>query len=156
MNINLSLLAQAVVFALFIWFTAKFVWPPILQAMDARRKKIADGLADAERSAKSLEEARQQADKLHAEARMQAQSIVADSERLGQSIVDQAKAQAKAEAERLLAAAKAEAAQAMHQAKGALRDQVAVLAVAGAEQILRREVNAQAHAELLNELKAKL
>lgn len=156
MNINLSLLAQAVVFALFIWFTAKFVWPPILQAMDARRKKIAEGLADAERSAKSLDEARQQADKLHAEARAQAQSIVADSERLAQSLVDQAKTQAKAEGERLLAAAKSEAAQAMQQAKGALRDQVAILAVAGAEQILRREINAQAHGELLNELKARL
>jgi len=156
MNINLSLLAQAVVFALFIWFTAKFVWPPILRAMDARRKKIADGLADAERSAKSLEDARHQAEKLHADARTQAQSIVADSERLAQAIVDEAKAQAKAEADRVLAAAKAEAAQAMQQAKGALRDQVAVLAVAGAEQILRREINAQAHGELLNELKAKL
>ena len=81
MNINLTLLAQAVVFALFIWFTAKFVWPPILRAMDDRRKKIAAGLADAECSAKSLDEARQTAAKLQAEARTQAQSIVADSER---------------------------------------------------------------------------
>jgi len=145
MNINLTLLAQALVFALLIWFTAKFVWPPILRAMDARRKKIADGLADAERSAK-----------LQTEARTQAQSILADSERRAQSIVDAAKGQAKVEADRMVAAARSEAAQAMQQAKSALRDQVAVLAVAGAEQILKREVNAQAHAQLLNELKAKL
>jgi F-type H+-transporting ATPase subunit b len=156
MNINFTLFAQAAVFALFIWFTAKFVWPPVVRAMDERRKKIADGLADAERSAKSLDEARQQAVKVHAEARAQAQSIVADSERRGQSIIDEAKAQAKVEADRMVAAARAEAAQAMQQAKSTLRDQVAVLAVAGAEQILRREVNAQAHAQLLNDLKAKL
>jgi F-type H+-transporting ATPase subunit b len=156
MNINLTLIAQAVVFALFIWFTAKVVWPPIVKAMDDRRKKIADGLADAERSAKSLDEAKVQAAKVQAEARSQAQSIVADSERRAQSIVDEAKVQAKVETDRLVAAARAEAAQAMQQAKSTLRDQVAVLAVAGAEQILKREVNAQAHAQLLNELKAKL
>ena len=156
MNINLTLLAQALVFALLIWFTAKFVWPPILRAMDDRRKKIADGLADAERSAKSLDEARQSAAKLQAEARTQAQSIVADSERRAQAIVDEAKVQAKGEADRIVAAARAEAEQAMQKAKGVLRDQVAVLAVAGAEQILKREVNAQAHAQLLNELKATL
>jgi len=156
MNINLTLFAQALVFALFIWFTAKFIWPPILRAMDERRKKIAEGLADAERSAKSIEEARQQAAKMHTEARTQAQSIIADSERRALSIVDEAKVQAKAEADRIVAAANADAEQAMQKAKGVLRDQVAVLAVAGAEQILKREVNAQAHAQLLNELKATL
>ncbi|HTT11484.1 MAG TPA: F0F1 ATP synthase subunit B [Burkholderiaceae bacterium] len=156
MNINLTLLAQALVFALFIWFTAKFVWPPILRAMDGRRKKIADGLADAERSAKSIDEARQQAAKMQSEARTQAQSIVAESERRAQQIVDEAKVQAKVEADRIVAAAHTEAEQAMQKAKGTLRDQVAVLAVAGAEQILKREVNAQAHAQLLNELKATL
>jgi F-type H+-transporting ATPase subunit b len=156
MNINLTLLAQALVFALFIWFTARFIWPPILRAVDARRKKIAEGLADAERSAKSIEEARQQAAKMQAEARTQGQSIVAESERRAQEIVDEAKVQAKVEGDRIVAAARAEAAQAMQQAKSALRDQVAVLAVAGAEQILKREVNAQAHAQLLNELKATL
>lgn len=156
MNINLTLFAQALVFALFIWFTAKFVWPPILRAVDARRKKIADGLADAERSAKSIDEARQQAAKMQSDARTQAQSIIADSERRAQAIVDEAKTQAKGEADRIVAAAHAEAEQAMQKAKSALRDQVAVLAVAGAEQILKREVNAQAHAQLLNELKATL
>jgi F-type H+-transporting ATPase subunit b len=156
MNINLTLLAQALVFALFIWFTAKFVWPPILRAMDERRKKIADGLADAERSAKSLDEARQQAAKVHADARTEAQALLADSERRAVAMIDEAKGQAKVEADRIIAAARAEAAQAMQQAKGALRDQVAVLAVAGAEQILRREIDAKAHAQLLSELKAKL
>ena len=156
MSINLTLLAQALVFALFIWFTAKFVWPPILGAMDARRKKIADGLADAERSAKSIDEARQQAAKMQSEARTQAQAIVAESERRAQQIVEEAKVHAKVEADRIVAAANTEAEQAMQKAKGVLRDQVAVLAVAGAEQILKREVNAQAHAQLLNELKATL
>jgi F-type H+-transporting ATPase subunit b len=156
MNINLTLFAQALVFALFIWFTAKFIWPPILRAMDDRRKKIAEGLADAERSAKSIEEARQQTAKMQTEARTQAQGIIADGERRALSIVDEAKAQAKVEADRIVAAAHADAQQAMQQAKSVLRDQVAVLAVAGAEQILKREVNAQAHAQLLNELKAKL
>jgi F-type H+-transporting ATPase subunit b len=156
MNINFTLIAQAFVFALFIWFTAKFIWPPIVKAMDDRRKKIADGLADAERSAKSLDEAKAQVAKVQTEARSQAQSIVADSERRAQSIVDAAKAQAKVEADRIVAEGNAQAAQAMQQAKSALREQVAVLAVAGAEQILKREVNAQAHAQLLNELKAKL
>src|SRR5262245_3232961 len=156
MNINLTLLAQALVFALFIWFTAKFVWPPILRAMDERRKKIADGLADAERSAKSLDEARQQAAKVHADARTEAQALLADSERRALAMIDEAKGQAKVEADRIVAAARAEAAQAMQQAKGALRDQVAVLAVAGAEQILRREIDAKAHGQLLSELKAKL
>jgi F-type H+-transporting ATPase subunit b len=156
MNINLTLFAQALVFALFIWFTARFIWPPILRAMDERRKKIAEGLADAERSAKSIEDARQQTVKMQTEARTQAQGIVADGERRALSIVDEAKAQAKVEADRIVAAAHADAQQAMQQAKSVLRDQVAVLAVAGAEQILKREVNAQAHAQLLNELKAKL
>src|SRR5215471_10157564 len=156
MNINLTLFAQALVFALFIWFTARFVWPPILRAMDERRKKIAEGLADAERSAKSIDEARQQAAKMQTDARTQAQSIIADSERRAQSIVDEAKSQAKVEADRIVAAANADAQQAMQKAKSVLRDQVAVLAVAGAEQILKREVNAQAHAQLLNELKGTL
>ncbi|HUL67711.1 MAG TPA: F0F1 ATP synthase subunit B [Burkholderiaceae bacterium] len=156
MNINLTLLAQALVFGLLIWFTAKFIWPPILRAMDARRKKIAEGLADAERSAKSIDEARQQVAKMQTEARTQAQNVVAEGERRGQAVIEAAKVQAKAEADRIVAAAHAEAEQAMQKAKGALRDQVAVLAVAGAEQILKREVNAQVHAQLLNELKASL
>ncbi len=156
MNINFTLIAQAIVFVLFILFSAKFIWPPIIRVVDERRKKIAEGLADAERSAKSLADAQQQVARLTTDARTQAQGIVADSERRGITIVDEAKAQAKVEADRMIAAARAEAAQAMQQAKAALRDQVALLAVAGAEQILRREVNAQVHAELLNQLKAKL
>jgi len=156
MNINFTLIAQAIVFVLFILFSAKFIWPPIIRVVDERRKKIAEGLADAERSAKSLADAQQQVARLTTDARTQAQGIVADGERRGITIVDEAKAQAKVEADRMIAAARAEAAQAMQQAKAALRDQVALLAVAGAEQILRREVNAQVHAELLNQLKAKL
>jgi F-type H+-transporting ATPase subunit b len=156
MNINFTLFAQAVVFALFIWFTARFVWPPIIRAMDDRRKKIADGLAAAEQGSKSLDEAQHKIAQLDAEARTRAQAMIAETERRGQQIVEEARAQAKVEGDRLIANARAEAEQAMQRAKETLRDQVAALAVAGAEQILRKEVNAQVHADLLAQLKGKL
>jgi F-type H+-transporting ATPase subunit b len=156
MNINFTLFAQALVFALFIWFTAKFVWPPIIRAMDDRRKKIADGLAAAERGSKSLDEAQHKIAQLDADARTRAQGMIAETERRGQQIVEEARAQAKVEGDRLIANARAEAEQAMQRAKETLRDQVAALAVAGAEQILRKEVNAQVHADLLAQLKGKL
>ena len=156
MNINFTLFAQAVVFALFIWFTAKFVWPPILRAMDDRRKKIADGLAAAEQGNKSLDDAQRKIAQLDADARSRAQVMVAETERHGQQIIEEARAQAKVEADRVIANARAEAEQAMQRAKETLRDQVAALAVAGAEQILKREVNAQVHADLLAQLKGKL
>lgn len=156
MNINFTLFAQAVVFALFIWFTARFIWPPILRAMDDRRKKIADGLAAAEQGSKSLDEAQLKIAQLDAEARTRAQAMIAETERHGQQIVEEARAQAKVEGDRLIANARAEAEQAMQRAKETLRDQVAALAVAGAEQILKKEVNAQVHADLLAQLKGKL
>ncbi|MGE5337565.1 MAG: F0F1 ATP synthase subunit B [Gemmatimonadota bacterium] len=156
MNINFTLIAQAVVFALFIWFTARFIWPPIMRAMDDRRKKIADGLAAAEQGNKSLDEAQRKIAHLDAEARGRAQAMIAETERHGQQIIEEARAQAKVEADRLIANARAEAEQAMQRAKEELRDQVAALAVAGAEQILKKEVNAQVHADLLAQLKGKL
>ncbi len=156
MNINFTLFAQAIVFALFIWFTAKFVWPPILRAMDDRRKKIADGLAAAEQGTKSLDDAKHRIAQLDADARSRAQALIAETERRGQQIIEEARAQAKIEADRVIANARAEAEQAMQRAKEALRDQVAALAVAGAEQILKKEVNAQVHADLLAQLKGKL
>jgi F-type H+-transporting ATPase subunit b len=156
MNINLTLLAQAVTFAIFIWFSARFVWPPLMRALDARRQQIADGLAAAEKGQASLVDAGRKASQLETEARSKAQVLAAEAERRGQAIIEEAKAQAKTEGDRMITAAKAQAEQEMVRAKTALRDQVAALAIAGAEQILRREVNAQEHAETLNQLKARL
>lgn len=156
MNLNLTLLAQAITFALFIWFAARFVWPPLVNALDERRQKIADGLAAAEKGQSSLADAERKASHREAEARAAAQAVAAEAERRAMAIIEDAKTQAKDEGARLLTAAKAEAAQEIVRAKGALRDQVAALAVAGAEQILKREVNPQVHADLLAQLKGRL
>jgi F-type H+-transporting ATPase subunit b len=150
MNINLSLFAQAASFALFIWFTVKFVWPPIIRAIEQRQKTIADGLAAAERGKQDLELASKRVDELIREAKEQAQVIIAQAETRGVQLVEEAKSNAKAEGDRMLAAAKAELEQEVSRAKDTLRAQVAVLAVQGAEKILRREVDAKVHAELLN------
>jgi F-type H+-transporting ATPase subunit b len=156
MNLNATLIVQAIVFIVLGWFTMKFIWPPLMRVLDERRQKIADGLAAAERGSKSLVEAQKKATQLDAEAHTRAQAIIADTERRAQAIVDEARVQAQAEAARLIAAGKAEADQQLVRAKTALRDQVAALAVAGAEQILRREVDARSHADLLAHLKQQL
>ena len=156
MNINFTLIAGAIVFVAFILFTIKFVWPPLMNAIEARQKHIAAGLAAADAGTRSLDEAQKKIAQLQTEARTQAQGIVGDAERRARGIVDEAKTQAKVEVDRMIAAAKAEAQQEMQRAKTTLRDQVAVLVVAGAEQILKREVNAQVHADLLAQMKAKL
>jgi F-type H+-transporting ATPase subunit b len=156
MNINATLFVQMAVFFIGAWVTMTFIWPPLKRALDERRKKIADGLAAADRGNRSLEDAQKKISQLDADARTRAQTLIADTEKRAQSIIEQAKAQAKVEGDRLIAAARVEAQQEMVRAKDTLRDQVAVLAVAGAEQILKREVNAQVHAELLTQLKARL
>ena len=156
MNINLTLLAQAVSFAIFIWFTAKFIWPPLMRAVEARQKKIADGLAAAEQGNRSLKDAEVRIQALEREARAKAQTILAETEKRSTALIEEARTNAKEEGGRLLAAAKAEVSQEVERAKVALRDQVAMLAVAGAEQILQREVNATVHADLLNRLRAQL
>jgi F-type H+-transporting ATPase subunit b len=156
MNINATLFLQMVVFFIGAWVTMKFIWPPLVKSLDERRKKIADGLKAAEAGNQSLADAQRKITQLEADARARAQAIVAETEKRAQALVDEAKAQAKVEGDRLVAAAKQEAEQEMQRAKGALRDQVAVLAVAGAEQILRREVNPQVHADLLAQLKGRL
>jgi F-type H+-transporting ATPase subunit b len=134
----------------------KFIWPPLVKSLDERRKKIADGLKAAEAGNQSLADAQRKITQLEADARARAQAIVAETAKRAQALVDDAKAQAKVEGDRLVAAAKQEAEQEMQRAKSALRDQVAALAVAGAEQILRREVNPQVHADLLAQLKGRL
>ena len=156
MNINAALFLQMVVFFIGAWVTMKFIWPPLIRSLDERRKKIADGLKAAEAGNQSLADAQRRIAQLEADARTRAQAIVAETEKRAQGLVDEAKAQAKAEGDRLIAAAKQEAEQEMQRAKTALRDQVAALAVAGAEQILRREVNPQVHADLLAQLKGRL
>lgn len=156
MNINFSLIAQAVAFALFIWFTIKFVWPPLLAAIEARQKQIADGLAAGEQGRKSLEASTRQAEEAIKEARARAADIVAQAEKRAAQLVEEAKGAAKEEGAREKAAAKAEIGQEVQRAREALREQVAALAVAGAEKILKREVDTRSHAELLEGIKRQL
>ena len=153
MSINLTLIAQAVAFAVFIWFTARFVWPPLLRAIEARQQNSADGLAAAEKGRRELEVSAQRADGAPRDARGRAQDIIGHAEKRALEIVDEAKHAAKAEGDRLVAAAKSEIGQELSRAREQLREQVALIAVAGAERILRREVDAKTHADLLAELK---
>ncbi|MGO4812521.1 F0F1 ATP synthase subunit B [Cupriavidus sp. 2MCAB6] len=156
MNLNATFLAQMVVFFILWWVVAKFIWPPLVKALDERAKKIADGLAAAEKGKAELELANKRVDQALAEARTEGAQRVADAEKRAQLTADEIKQNAQAEAARIIAQAKAEADQQVTRAREQLRDQVAVLAVKGAEQILKREVNAQVHADLLNQLKAEL
>ena len=156
MNINLTLFAQALVFAGLIWFTIKFIWPPLLAAIEARQKQIADGLAAGEQGRKSLEVSTRQAEEAIKEARARATDILSQAEKRAAQLIDEAKGAAKDEGAREKAAAKAEIGQELQRARELLREQVAALAVAGAEKILRREVDARAHAELLDGIKRQL
>ena len=156
MNINFTLFAQAAVFLAFIGFTIKFVWPPMLRAIEARQKTIADGLAAADQGRKSLETSAKQADEEIQAARTRAAEILAQAEKRASQMIETAKAAAKEESGREKAAAKTEIEQDVSRARETLREQVASLAVAGAEKILRREVNAQSHTELLQQLKKEL
>jgi len=156
MNFTLTIVAQALAFALFIWFTVAVVWPPLLRAIEKRQKLIADGLAEAERGRSSLADAQKQTEALLKEARERAHELMAQAEKSASQRVEDAKSQAKVEADRIVAAAQAQIGQEVQAAKQQLREQVAALAVAGAEKILKREVDAKAHADMLNQLKAQL
>jgi F-type H+-transporting ATPase subunit b len=156
MNINLTLFAQAVVFAAFIGFTVKFIWPYMLRAIETRQKTIADGLAAAEQGRRSLESSTRQAEEAIAQARSRAAEILAQAEKRATQLIDEARSAAKEEGNREKAAAKAEIEQEVTRAREQLRDHVASLAVAGAEKILRREVDAKAHADLLEAIKRQL
>lgn len=156
MNINLTLISQAVTFAIFIWFTVRFVWPPLRNVIESRQKTIADGLAAAERGKHDLElAARRSADVLR-ETKDKSAELLGQAERRAQQIVEDAKAAARVEADKVIASAQAEIDQEAERAKQHLRERVAELAVAGAEKILRREVNAAAHADMLSALKQEL
>lgn len=156
MSINLTLWMQAIAFAVFIGLCAKFIWPPIMRAIETRQKEIADGLAAGEEGRQSLSRAEKEIGRLMTEARTRAAEIIAQGEKLRSETVEHAKGEAKAEASRILAAAKAEITQEATRAKEMLRDQVAELAVAGAEKILRREVDASKHAEMLASIQKQL
>ncbi len=156
MNINLTLIGQSITFGIFVWFCMKYVWPPIVNALEVRRKNIADGLAAADRGKHELElSAKRATENLH-EAKLKAAEIIAQAEKRAAQIVDEAKGAAKGEGERQLAAAQAEIEQEVFRAREQLRGQVAQLVVAGAEKVLRREVDAKAHADLLEAIKSEL
>lgn len=156
MNINGTLVAQAIVFALLVLFTMKFVWPPIAAALDERASKIADGLAAADKARSELSSANKRVEDELAKSRNETAARLADAERRAQAIVEEAKSKATEEGNKIIAAAKVEADQQTVKARETLREQVAALAVKGAEQILRKEVNAGVHAELLGRLKTEL
>ncbi|MEK9825415.1 MAG: F0F1 ATP synthase subunit B [Methylotenera sp.] len=156
MNINFTLIAQAIAFAVLIWFTVKFVWPPLLKAIETRQKEIADGLAAAADGRNALEAAAKKSEVTLTEAKQKASEIIAQAEKRGTQIIEEAKANAKAEGERIIAGAKAEIDQEVNRAKEGLRAQVSTLAIAGAEKILRKEIDAKAHSELLSKLAAEL
>ena len=156
MSINATLFVQAIVFLLLVLFTMKFVWPPIAKALDERAQKIAAGLAAAEKAKAELASANQRVEQELVKSRNETTNLLADAERRAQQIVEEAKGRATSEANKIVAAAHAEAEQQSVRAREALREQVAALAVKGAEQILRKEVNAGVHAELLNRLKTEL
>ena len=156
MNINSTLFLQAVVFAILVWFTMKFVWPPITKALDERAQKISDGLAAADKAKSELTSANKRVEEELAKTRTETATRLADAERRAQAIIEEAKGRATEEANKIVAAARVEAEQQTVKARETLREQVATLAVKGAEQILRKEVNAGIHADLLSRLKTEL
>ncbi|TWO69774.1 F0F1 ATP synthase subunit B [Caenimonas sedimenti] len=156
MSITGTLIVQMIVFLLLVGFTMKFVWPPIAAALDERAVKIKEGLAAADKARADLAAADKRVEEELGKARAQTAQLLSDAERRSQAIVEEAKTRATEEGAKIVAAARAEAEQQTVKAREALREQVAALAVKGAEQILRKEVNAGVHAELLNRLKTEL
>lgn len=156
MNINVTMIAQAITFFVFIFFCAKFIWPPLTTAISARQKQVAEGLAAAEEGRQSLARSAVKAEEEITQARQRASDIVAQAEKRVSQMIEEAKNAAREEANREKQAAKAEIEQEVSRARETLRVQVATLAVAGAEKILRREVDAKVHADLLQSVQAEL
>ena len=152
MNINLTLLGQTITFIIFVWFCMKFIWPPIMTALETRRKTIADGLAAAEEGQREREQGKQDAQAIIDQAKAQAQEIIARAEKRGSEVISEAKLDARTEGERLLDAARGEIEMESNRAREQLRTQVAELAIAGARQILSREVDASSHERMLSDL----
>ena len=156
MSITSTLIIQLIVFLLLVWFTMKFVWPPMAAALDERAAKIREGLSAADKAKAELTSANKRIEAELSSARTDAAQRLADAERLAQSMIEEAKGRASDEGAKIVAAAHAEAEQEANKARETLREQVAALAVKGAEQILRKEVDANAHAALLMQLKSEL
>lgn len=156
MNINATLIAQMFAFGLFIWVTMKFIWPVITNAMDEREKTIADGLAAADRGRRDLDLAQERAEDLIREARVKAAEIIEHANQRAAELMEEAKGEATSERQRQVKAAQAEIDQAANRARDELREQVSTVAVAAAEKILRREIDAKAHKALLDQLVAEL
>lgn len=156
MNINLTLIGQAISFTIFVWFCMRFIWPPVINALEARKKRIADGLADADAAKTERERAEQEAQQTTGQAREEASRILAQAERRAGEIVAEARTTAKTEGERILTQAQEEIDKNTQQVREQLRGEVATLAVAGAEAVLRREVDAKTHAEALDQLAERL
>ena len=156
MNLNATLFFQMIVFFVLAWFTMKFIWPPLTKAMDDRRQKIADGLAAADKGKADLAQAQARINLIEAKAKSDNHARMVEAEKQAATIIDQARREAEAEKARILAQAQQDAQQEVQRAREALRADVAALAVKGAEQILKREVDANAHAGLLDQLKAQL
>ena len=156
MNFNATLIGQSITFIVFVWFCMKFIWPFVMRALEERKKKIADGLAAAERGKHELELAAQRATEILREAKDQAAEIIARAEKRGSELIDEAKDDARSEGERQLSAAQAEINQEVNRVKEELRGQVVSIALAGAGRVLEREVDAAVHDELLNKLAAEI
>ena len=156
MNINASLIAQLIVFIILVWFTMKFIWPPITKALDERTGKIAEGLAAAARGKSDFEQAEKRVAEILAQGRQQSLEMVGNADKKAAQIVEEAKTKAEEKQGEIFAKGKDDLQAAVNQAREQLREQVAILAVKGAEQILRREVDASKHAEILEALKKEL
>ncbi|MCY4611565.1 MAG: F0F1 ATP synthase subunit B [Gammaproteobacteria bacterium] len=156
MNINLTLIGQAISFTIFVWFCMRFIWPPVINALEARKKRIADGLADADAAKTERERAEQEAQQTTGQAREEASRILAQAERRASEIVAESRTTAKTEGERILTQAQEEIEKNTQQVREQLRGEVATLAIAGAEAVLQREVDATAHADALEQLAERL
>jgi F-type H+-transporting ATPase subunit b len=156
MNFNATLIGQMITFGVFVWFCMKYIWPPLMAALDERNARIAEGLAAAQRGQQDLEDARAKVGESLTEAKQQAQEIINQAQKRANEIVDEAKDTAREEAEKIKAAASADIDQQITAAREHLRKEVSSIALAGARQILKREVDAKAHADVLDELVAQI
>ena len=156
MSINVTLFGQAIVFAIFVWFTMKYIWPPITKAMRDRQKRISEGLAAAERGARELNEATEKAENMLKQAREQAQEVLSNAQRQANENIERSRDEARAEGERIIESAREEIDQSITHAKEELRREVGQLAVDGAERILKREIDAKAHNDIIDDLVAEI
>ena len=156
MNFNATLIGQMITFVIFVWFCMKYIWPPLVTALEERNKRISEGLAAAERGKQDLEDAQAKASESLSDAKSQAQEIINQAQKRANEIVDEAKDAAREEADKIKAAASTDIEQQVTAAREQLRKEVSVIALAGAEQILKREVDAKAHADVLDELVAQI